>query len=64
MAAPYRPTLGEVVTVDLEVANGGVLAGTTAVRLIDDQGITLVETAVEPNRGNVSASRGASRRGP
>ena len=51
VAAPYRPTLGEVVTVDLEVANGGVLAGTTAVRLIDDQGITLNETVVELQPG-------------
>ena len=51
VAAPYRPTLGEVVTVDLEVANGGVLAGTTAVRLIDDRGITLAETAVELQPG-------------
>ena len=51
VAAPYRPTLGEVVTVDLEVANGGVLTGTTAVRLIDDQGITLNETVVELQPG-------------
>ena len=46
VAAPYRPTLGEMVNVDFEVANGGVLAGTTAVRLIDDEGVILAETEV------------------
>ena len=46
VAAPYRPTLGEVVNVDFEVANGGVLAGTTHVRLVDDEGLTLAEAEV------------------
>lgn len=46
VAAPYRPTVGDVVNVDFEVANGGVLAGTTSVRLVDNNGITLAETEV------------------
>jgi hypothetical protein len=35
-----------VVNVDFEVANGGVLPGTTHVRLVDDEGLTLAEAEV------------------
>ena len=46
VADPFRPTLGEVVNVEFEVANGGVLPGATSVRLIDDKGMTLAEQDV------------------
>lgn len=46
VAAPYRPVVGEVVNVDFEVANGGVLPGSTHVRLVDAEGLKLNEIQV------------------
>ncbi|RPG73345.1 MAG: hypothetical protein CBD01_006805 [Euryarchaeota archaeon TMED141] len=50
VAAPYRPSVGDVVNVDFELANGGVLPGSTHVRLVDGEGVTLTEAqvALEP----------------
>ena len=46
MADPFRPTVGTLVNVDFEVANTGVLSGSTHVRLVDNEGMTLSEAQV------------------
>jgi hypothetical protein len=46
VADPYRPSLGALVNVDFEVANTGVLPGSTHVRLVDNEGVILSETEV------------------
>ena len=46
VADPFRPTVGTLVNVDFEVANTGVLSGSTHVRLVDNEGMTLSEAQV------------------
>ena len=46
MADPFRLTVGTLVNVDFEVANTGVLSGSTHVRLVDNEGMTLSEAQV------------------
>jgi hypothetical protein len=46
VADPFRPTLGTLVNVEFEVANTGVLPGSTHVRLVDKEGVTLSEAQV------------------
>jgi hypothetical protein len=45
-ADPFRPSVGALINVDFEVANTGVLPGSTHVRLVDNEGVTLSETQV------------------
>ena len=40
---PYRPSLGEIITINYTVANTGLLNGESTIRLLDENGIILNE---------------------
>ena len=40
---PYRPSLGEIITINYTVTNTGLLSGESTIRLLDEDGIVLEE---------------------
>lgn len=52
LAAPYRPSVGDDVGIELEVANIGLLPGNVTVRLTDGEGVVLerAELILEPGQ--------------